>query len=59
MKFECNHGSKKFGSEQGLAQHSSAVHSRNEVKEGGKVNLKKYLLQFIEQVICFLLFNKV
>ena len=46
MVFECNHCGKRFISEESLTQHSEVKHSR-EIKESGKINLKKYILIFM------------
>lgn len=56
MKFECNHCSKRFTSENSLSQHNSAVHSGS-VKESGKINFKKYML--FSMVVLILVFSSI
>lgn len=53
MAFECNHCGKRFVSEESMTQHSKAKHF-GEVKEGGKINFKKYiLLSMIGLIVIF------
>ena len=54
MEFECSHCSRRFVSEESLVQHNSAKHF-GEVKEGGKVNFRKYVL--ISMIVLIIVFS--
>ena len=54
MAFECNHCGKRFVSEGSLSQHRSVKHVA-EMKEGDKINFRKYvLLSMVGLIVVFL-----
>ena len=44
MEYKCDNCNKKFGTEESLKQHNSAVHSSKEAEEKKPIKIKKYVL---------------